>query len=641
MPEYINPNSYTVHLLGPDGKQLLVKSKQKIILSEYYDRYVARGFIKRVAKQINQTTIGKSLPNTQAQVHLTDKPRPQPQTQQSQITREQRKQKLTLINRAKRISNQQQPAIKKSNEPGKRLIVGKKLAADATQLLNDNLNSNCYPISNNIAVGILSYNRLGSLKRLINSIIKYTDLRKTTIFVSDDGSDDPAIKEYLKSLKENSNIVVIINSVNLGVAGNSNRLIRCLARFEFGMILNDDIEILQEGWEYFYVEAMKKTGFHHFMYRENGVYGAKLGDLQNAGDFHIRKTDDRPHGAVLAFTREMLVKCGYFDTSYGKYGMEHVDWSMKPYEFGLQIRGFYDVEGSDSYFKLHSDKSAVDNDKSSMLSNARKVFSERIPGTRILPGLDTIVPEITFIVPFRNIDREESIITVISNLRAQRFPVVHIVMIEQDSTTKININKFKPVNYYLAEESNRLLFNKSLAFNRGVVNAPSDKIILHDADMLVTGDYATKVFEVLDSYESCHLGGTVIYTSKESTDSININKSVEIGMDCERAIGYYEGGSLACTRTAYWNVGAFNEDYWGYGCEDCDFYARLSNGSKWFEDRKFDLLHLWHGRVDGWDKHHKENKKLESELKKLNIEQRIALQISQLKRLGYGEFLHK
>ncbi len=53
-----------------------------------------------------------------------------------------------------------------------------------------------------------------------------------------------------------------------------------------------------------------------------------------------------------------------------------------------------------------------------------------------------------------------------------------------------------------------------------------------------------------------------------------------------------------------------------HNCEDCDFYARLSGGSKWVEDRVFDFLHLWHGRVDGWNQHHEKNKKLENELKR-------------------------
>lgn len=647
MPEFVNPNSYTVHLTGPDGKQVQVKSRQKMVLDEFFDRYVARGFIKRAAHhQAPQQPPTQRPPKVQAKLQLTAKkqrPSPALQRKSADLAREARKKKQ-VINRAQKISRQSlrrqgKTPVTRRDQQGKKLIVGKRLAVDAIQLLQENLKKNNFPISNNIGVGIMSYNRKQCLKRLVDSVIKFTDLRSTKIFISDDGSTNKETVDYLESISKNPNIIVIRNDTNLGVAGNNNRLIRCLSRFGYGLILNDDIEIVQPEWEYFYVEAMRKTGIHHFQYREPGVYGAEKGELVNKGEFHIRKVMDRPQGAVLAFTRDMLVKCGYFDESYGKYGMEHVDWSMKPFEFGLQEQGFFDVEGSDDYFKLHGDKSSIDGDRSTHLKEARSIFANRAVRNRVGPTESSRVPEISYIIPFRNTDREDSIATVISNIRGQSFPVVHIVIVEQDVKTRIDLEKFRPVIYHLADEHANRLFNKSMAFNVGVSKAPSDKLILHDADMLVLGNYTSSISDVLDRYESCHLGGTVIYTSEEAMAKINRSKIVDTDASCDRVVGYYEGGSLACTKQAYWKVGGFNEDYWGYGCEDCDFYARLSSGSRWKEDRKFDLLHLWHGRVDGWNNHHKENKKLETELCKLPMDRRISMQREQVKRLGYGELL--
>jgi len=122
----------------------------------------------------------------------------------------------------------------------------------------------------------------------------------------------------------------------------------------------------------------------------------------------------------------------------------------------------------------------------------------------------------------------------------------------------------------------------------------------------------------------------------ESMQNINRTGIVDNNVKCERVVGYYEGGSLACTKTAFWKVGGFNEDFWGYGCEDCDFYARLSQGSRWKEDRVFDFLHLWHSRVGGWNLHHEENKRLEGGLKRKPAQERILLQRAQLQKLGYG-----
>jgi hypothetical protein len=82
----------------------------------------------------------------------------------------------------------------------------------------------------------------------------------------------------------------------------------------------------------------------------------------------------------------------------------------------------------------------------------------------------------------------------------------------------------------------------------------------------------------------------------------------------ERYITYFEGGSLACTKTYYSKIGGFYEEYVGYGCEDCDFYLRLSIGGSFKEDRRIPLYHLWHPRTDKWTEHHEINVVLQEKL---------------------------
>ena len=665
MPEYVNPNSYTVHLIGPDGKVVKVRAKARITLTDYFDRYRTRGFIKRISDtdklpvqsqvaqpkqvqskiQLNRTAIRKknrpSSPPPSPQ--QPQQPRAQiiKQTNQNQIN-EERKKRRHEISRARRIAKaskvrRQNPITKIIDN--RKTIVGRRLNIDATELLQTNLEKNHFPISNNIGIGILSYNRLESLKRLIDSIIKYTDLRKTTIFISDDGSTNEQLQEYLKSLENSNNFIILHNSNNIGIAGNSNRLIRCLSRFDFGMLLNDDVVIEGPGWEYFYADAIKKTGMHHFLYRQIGVYGAELGEICVKNGVDLRVVNKRPHGAVMAFSREMLVKCGYFNEAFGTYGMEHVDWSKRVGEMGLQDQGFFDVEGSAKFFRINKDESVVPN-RLEKLREAKKVFENRTP-TRIGPTEQSRVPEITYVVPFRNTERNDSIITVINNIRAQRYPVIHIIMVEQDIKTRIDLHDFAPVFYYLAQETENPLFNKAIAFNLGVSKATTDKLILHDADMLVQGHYTKQVSVILDKADSCHLGGSVMYANLESTELINKRGLIDHDVGCDRVVGYFEGGSLACTKTIYWKVGGINQDYWGYGCEDCDFYARLSGYSRWKEDRSFDFLHLWHSRISGWGTHHQTNKSIEAELRKLAISERVKLQHKQLRRVGYEAELLK
>jgi len=238
------------------------------------------------------------------------------------------------------------------------------------------------------------------------------------------------------------------------------------------------------------------------------------------------------------------------------------------------------------------------------------------------------------VIPFREQERTGSLRTVLNNIRAQKYPDIEIILVEEDQIKKIDETHYAPIGYYRVELNEKHLFNKSKAFNLGVAKSTSNKIILHDADMLVINGYTEEVSGILDNYDSCHLGSTVVYANSISTD--NINKSGEVADPVfERVVGYYEGGSLACTKEAYWKIGGFNEDFWGYGCEDCDFYDRMSKGTKYFDNRIYNLLHLYHGRSDGWCDHHDVNIATYDKLKKLTIQQRVELQISQMARMKY------
>jgi len=265
MPEYINPNPFTVQLIGPNGETVKVRSQQKIVLDDYYDKYRARGWI-RLVSEVSKTP------------HVSHAVKPKSVQAKIQLTRTSRKRILPPVH--------QQPKPKKDNEPdvrraqkiakarevrregkqprivnrsgGNTKIIGRPVrSVDATKLLQKNLKDNPYPISNGIGVGILSFNRHDCLRRSVEAMMRHTDLRRTTVFISDDGSTEPKTIQYLKELQKNQHFVVIRNEKRLGVAGNSNRLLRCLSRFKYGILLNDDVEVLREGWEKLYTTSSR------------------------------------------------------------------------------------------------------------------------------------------------------------------------------------------------------------------------------------------------------------------------------------------------------------------------------------------------------------------------------------------------
>jgi hypothetical protein len=60
-----------------------------------------------------------------------------------------------------------------------------------------------------------------------------------------------------------------------------------------------------------------------------------------------------------------------------------------------------------------------------------------------------------------------------------------------------------------------------------------------------------------------------------------------------------------------------------HNCEDCEFYSRLTQNSKFFGERSVDFVHLWHGRTSGWKDYHEKNKKLDSQLRLMPMEHRL------------------
>jgi glycosyltransferase involved in cell wall biosynthesis len=630
VPDYINPNGHTVYLTGADGLSVSIAPYARITLPDFFERYCIKGFIRRVASQSYQHVASHPHgPRPQTVQIIGGQPLPQLPNPVAPTVRNSRAQPLpqTAV-QPPRVP----PTVRLSNT---RQVVGRQLREDGTKLLREAVIGACYPISNNIGVGILSYNRPASLRRLIDSIRCHTDLRRTTVFISDDGSTDQTLLDYLATLERSHNFVVLRGS-RLGVAGNSNRLLRCLSRFRHGLLLNDDVEVMARGWDSFYALAADRTGLHHFCMRQPGVYGARHGTQVQRNDVALTVVGDKPHGAVLYFDQAVLEKTGYFDEEmFGLYGMEHVDWSERAQQVN-NAAGFFDVAGSDTYFTIYGDASAVP-DRQEALARGKAAYAARSPGRgHVAPGPRSVVPRVSCIIPCRNQSRATSIETAIACIRAQRYPEIEIIVAEHDVTSRLQ-DAARPFVHVLALTAGAGPFNKARVFNAGVAKATSADLILHDADMLVQGDYVAAVAAILKHHDACHLGKTVLYLTQSATEQVEQSGALDIGATCDRVVGYFEGGSLGCKRQTYWRAGGFNQDFVGYGVEDCEFYARLEAGAlAWYEKRERQFVHLWHGRADNWEIHHQRNKELGRQLDAMPMAQRLAEQRDRLRRDGYG-----
>lgn len=649
--EYFNPNPHKVIVTDNNGKQVVVQGHKKIVL----DENIAPATLSKlkVVRKINHSnktnntakysrasanarkihkikTTHKSKPNEKAKAKKTYNAK--------KIRNNKKKIKpnsSNVVTKNAKIKNARIKSIKTKRDIIRRgnNIVGKKAAGKvaASKFFRASVSRSTVSISNNVAIGILSYNRLECVKRLLSSIREHTDLSRVTLFISDESTDNK-VKNFLRS--NNQDYVLLDNKERLGIAGNSNRLLKCMSRFKHCFLLNDDVEILKDGWIEAYTRAQKTSGMHHFCYRQLGLIGAKnRGKPVSKNNARLLKVEEKPHGAFMYYTNKAFSKVGYFDESWGPYGMEHVDWSNRVGLSGLQDLGFYDIEGSDKFIKIHNAPSKA---SKANLKDARKKYkSVQNDKSRIkIEHSDKVrLPSISYVIPLRDISRTKSIATVINNIRAQKFPVIDIVIVEEDRKNSLKVNKVMPANYSFIPSNTH--FNKSKAFNRGVRLAKYDKIVLHDADIMVRAGYTQKIFDLLNKHDAVHKGKDVIYLTAKSTEVVNNTGKVSRNLDCRNQVGYFEGGSLACTRDRYIKVGGFNADFVGYGCEDCEFFERLKAHCKSFDNNRDETFyHLEHSRVPGWQQCHKQNKILMKTLMKRDRSKYLEDLRNRLKNIG-------
>ena len=601
MIEYLNHNNNQVSVLGQDKMIITFSRGEHKILSDYFKKYVPR-YLKIV----------KVIPESHKTFQLVRKEI----SPNKPINRPIIKPAHVNYNPVKIRPEQAKTVQIMHHVPSK--IVGKTrlILSEAEAFYRKYLVDVQHSISNDVGVGILSFNRLESLDRLIRTIRQHTDLRRTTVFVSDE-STDQQVKDYIRKIPD---MVIIDNNVRLGVAGNTNRLMRCLKRFKYKYILNDDVEILKTGWDTFYPGVMNATGYHHFCMQQMGLLGSvNRGRKDTVNGHNIYTIDEKPHGAVIAYDCSAENKIGFMDESFGFYGMEHVDWSHRISLSGIQPSGYHDVSNSETYFKINQERS-VTPERLENLSAAKKLFSTKSQDkSRIFVDAspNTLLPAISYIIPFRDMNRLGAIRTVLQNVKAQKFPIIDIIMVEQDVSQKAQMIELESVKYLLVPSpSPAHLFMKSTSFNKGFALAKADKIIFHDADMIVRNEYTKVMYDLLKINNGVHIGANVLYLDAESTNKIVNSREVDPKYKLTQTVGYFVGGSLGCNSKTYINIGGFNEDFVGYGNEDCDFFDRLASAPNFYNNRSENLIHLFHGRVANWKDHHNRNKEIEANLKK-------------------------
>lgn len=133
---------------------------------------------------------------------------------------------------------------------------------------------------------------------------------------------------------------VEVDKEQKGVAYSKNMCLYALKDCDYIFLFDDDCAPKQKKWEHFFIGS----GHNHLLYMKPS-YG-KICEFGNV-EYYTNAS-----GVFMFLTKKVIEKVGYFNPSYGRYGLEHAGYSKRIYHAGLTNTNFQVLKGSDKY--LHS-----------------------------------------------------------------------------------------------------------------------------------------------------------------------------------------------------------------------------------------------------------------------------------------------
>jgi glycosyltransferase involved in cell wall biosynthesis len=117
------------------------------------------------------------------------------------------------------------------------------------------------------------------LRQSVEGVLEKTSYKNIQLIIVDNNSSDPATLEYLKELRRDPRVVVVVDQSPFNFSALNNRAVRAAAKGTILAFLNNDLEVIQPGWLTEMVSQCCRPGV--------GAVGARLlfpnGLLQHGG----------------------------------------------------------------------------------------------------------------------------------------------------------------------------------------------------------------------------------------------------------------------------------------------------------------------------------------------------------------------
>jgi GT2 family glycosyltransferase len=219
-------------------------------------------------------------------------------------------------------------------------------------------------------IGILTYRRLEALKKMLEGVEQHCP-QYACVIAEDCGQRDntadflcagrtaeakPDLMATVYTAVNGidgvnyPNVQVCMGERNLGVAGNSNRILKTFMDGEWDhlCLCNDDLLVTGD-FVKFYAQAHQDLGVEMFCFCDfteasPAISGAP--ETYKWTTYRVRgyevKFLPRFTGIMMSVTRKLVEKIGFFDAEFGKFGEEHCDYTIR-----ARLAGGIRCEGQD------------------------------------------------------------------------------------------------------------------------------------------------------------------------------------------------------------------------------------------------------------------------------------------------------
>jgi GT2 family glycosyltransferase len=191
-------------------------------------------------------------------------------------------------------------------------------------------------VSPQIGIGITTHNRK-EIYEIVSKIKHFTPQAK--VVVVDDASTSPVVNATFRFKQ------------NVGIAMAKNKCLELLQECDYIFLFDDDTHPLTFGWEQHYINAHLSSGQNHFCFTFDKLKNGNKNGNDLIGTYKGLNKYAKACGCMMFITKKVLEKVGGMSSEYNRYGYEHLGWSYRIANAGLNSHPFYDVPNSLQLFR--------------------------------------------------------------------------------------------------------------------------------------------------------------------------------------------------------------------------------------------------------------------------------------------------